>query len=133
MVVRLWLGGVVDRPASLPGAFHGVLHLVPFLAGGGQEVTTPGGPQVLLSRRTQASFQGYPVGKCNVSRRAEEASRVGTLISVRRILDVVASANAALSVRVAGARVRLNAVTARANQAPLAVNRAAAGAPVPRL
>src|SRR5699024_2680510 len=54
-------------------------------------------------------------------RRAEEATRAGRLISLRRIVGVVARAREVLPVRVAVARVRLNAIAAATSQAALAV------------
>ncbi len=54
-------------------------------------------------------------------RRAEVATRAGTVISLRRIVAVVALAICG-SVRLAAARVRLNAMTASTSQAALAVN-----------
>ena len=53
--------------------------------------------------------------------RAERAIRAGTLISFRRMVAVVALASVG-PVRVAAARVRLNAITARTSQAALAQN-----------
>src|SRR4051794_39522250 len=69
-----------------------------------------------------AVSQGQCRGRCNVRRRAEEAIRAGTLIKVRRMVAVRDLARAG-PVRVAAARVRLNAMTANTNQAALAVNR----------
>ena len=54
-------------------------------------------------------------------RRAEVATRAGTVISLRRIVAVVALARSG-PVRVAAARVRLNAMTASTSQAAFAVN-----------
>ena len=54
-------------------------------------------------------------------RRAEDAIRAGTVISLRRMVAVVALARSG-PVRVAAARVRLNAITASTSQAALAVN-----------
>src|SRR5699024_6450598 len=56
------------------------------------------------------------------SRRAEEAIRAGMLMSLRRIVAVVARAMLRFVVRVAAARVRLNAMTAQVSQAALALN-----------
>ena len=50
------------------------------------------------------------------------AIRAGTVISFRRIVVVVARARAGAFVRVAAARVRLNAITAQTSQAALALN-----------
>jgi len=57
-----------------------------------------------------------------VSRRAEEAIRAGTVIRVRRMVAVRALASRG-PVRVAAARVRLNAMAASTSQAALAENR----------
>ncbi|MBE1606967.1 hypothetical protein HEB94_003815 [Actinopolymorpha pittospori] len=54
-------------------------------------------------------------------RLAEVAIRAGTLTSVRRMVAVVALASVG-PVRVAAARVRLKAMTARTSQAALAAN-----------
>jgi len=69
-----------------------------------------------------AVSQGQSRGRCSVRRRAEDAIRAGTLIRVRRMVAVRDLARAG-PVRVAAARVRLNAITARTSQAALAVNR----------
>ena len=54
-------------------------------------------------------------------RRAEVATRAGTVISLRRIVAVVALARSGAAT-VPAARVRLNAMTASTSQAALAVN-----------
>ena len=56
-----------------------------------------------------------------MSCRAEDATRAGTWISLRRMVAVVAFARALAAVQ-AAARVRLNAMMARTSQAALAVN-----------
>jgi hypothetical protein len=56
-----------------------------------------------------------------VIRRAEAATRAGTAISLRRSVAVVARARCG-SLRLAAARVRLNAMTASTSQAALALN-----------
>ena len=66
--------------------------------------------------------QGQSRGRCKVRRRAEDAIRAGTLIRVRRTVAVRDLARAG-PVRVAAARVRLNAMTASTSQAALAVKR----------
>ena len=81
-----------------------------------------GGPQVRANRRVHSGCQGQVRGRCMVSRRAELASRAGTVISRLRMVPVVALARA-VSVSVAAARVRLNAMTASTSQALVAVNR----------
>jgi len=75
----------------------------------------------LASRFSQAVCQGHPVGRCRVTRRAEDEIRAGTVMTLRRIVAVVALARAG-PVMVAAARVRLNAMTARTSQAAFAVN-----------
>jgi len=112
--------------------FHGVF-VLGRLRQVGQVATVPGGPQVLLNSRAQSSFQGHLVGKWSVICRAEEAMRAGTPIRLRRIVAVVAFASEVLPVRVAAARVRLNAMTASTNQALFAANRPEAGAPAQML
>ena len=62
------------------------------------------------------------MGRCRRSRRAEVAIRAGTLMSLRRIVAVVAFASAAVLFKVPAARVRLKAITAQTSQAALAVN-----------
>lgn len=54
-------------------------------------------------------------------RRAEDATRAGTVTSLLRIVAVVARANSGAA-RVPAARVRLNAMTASTSQAALALN-----------
>ena len=56
-----------------------------------------------------------------MTRRAEDATRAGMVISLRRMVAVLDLARAA-PVRVAAARVRLNAITARTSHAELAAN-----------
>jgi hypothetical protein len=70
----------------------------------------------------QTLCPGQEVGRCRVSRRAEQASRAGTLISWVRFVPVVAFACNA-EARVPGARVRLNAIAVQASQAQLAQTR----------
>ena len=69
-----------------------------------------------------AVSQGQSRGRCRVRRRAEDAIRAGTVTSVRRMVAVRHLANRG-PVRVAAARVRLNAMTASTSQAALALNR----------
>ena len=74
-----------------------------------------------MNRRLHAVSQGQAVGRCRVTRRAEDATRAGTVISFLRIVAVVALARSAPAM-VAAVRVRLNAMMARTSQAALAVN-----------
>ena len=53
-----------------------------------------GGPQVWLNSWVHACCQGQFPGRCSVSRRAEDATRAGTAISVRRMVLVVALVSA---------------------------------------
>src|SRR5690606_17487390 len=62
------------------------------------------------------------VGRCSYSLRAELAIRAGMLMSLRRIVAVLAQARQGALVSVAAARVRLNAMTAQTSQAAFAVN-----------
>lgn len=112
-------GGRFFRPASLSGVPR-CCALAPVGAVGGQ-VVAGGGPQAVVNSCFQACCQGQFVGRCNRSRRAEDAIRAGTVIRVRRIVAVVALRNCA-PVMVAAARVRLNAIAARTSQAALAAN-----------
>jgi hypothetical protein len=80
-----------------------------------------GGLQPWVNSRSQAVSQGQAVGRCRVIRRAEEARRAGTVMSLRRMVAVVALARSG-PVRVAAARVRLSAITASTSQAALAAN-----------
>ena len=74
-----------------------------------------------MNSSVQALSQGHAVGRCSVTRRAEAATRAGTVINLRRIVAVVALASPG-PVMVAAARVRLNAITASTSQAAFAVN-----------
>lgn len=67
-------------------------------------------------------FPGQVVGRCRVSRRAEEEIRAGTVMRVRRIVAVLALAKDE-PVIVAATRVRLNAMVASTSHAPLAAKR----------
>jgi len=78
-----------------------------------------GGLFAAAANCSQAWCQGQPVGRCRVSRRAERASRPGTLMSWARIVPVVALAWNA-EAKVPAARVRLNAIAAQTSQALLA-------------
>jgi hypothetical protein len=66
-------------------------------------------------------WMGQVVGRCSVTRRAERASRPGTLMSWARMVPVVARASKA-EARVPAARVRLKAIAAQTSQALLAQN-----------
>ena len=81
-----------------------------------------GWPTGLVEQLGPGRCHGQARGRCMMRRRAVVAIRAGRLISWRRMVPVVALPSA-VSVRVAAARVRLNAITARASQAALAVNR----------
>ena len=74
-----------------------------------------------MNRRVHAICQGQTLGRCSVTRRAEVATRAGTVISLARMVAVVALARS-LPVVVAAVRVRLRAMTASTSQAALAVN-----------
>ena len=76
---------------------------------------------MLVNRRVQAVSHGHCSGRCRVTRRPEVAALAGTLISLRRIVPVVALRRRSSPVRVAPARVRLNAIAANTVQAALAV------------
>src|SRR3954453_19056315 len=116
--------GVMVRPV-FPGLPHQIL-LVPFE--GGAEIQTAAGAagrRVWSARRVHSARQGHRVGRCRVRRRAERAIRAGTMISRVRRVAVVATARAwpgRVAARAPAARSRLNAITARASQAALAVN-----------
>src|SRR5215218_7932096 len=88
---------------------------------GGQEVVVRGGPQVCVNSWVHRACQGQFFGRCSLSRRAEDATRAGTAISVRRMVAVVALASTPPA-RLAAARVRLKAITAQTSQALLAAN-----------
>src|SRR6267154_2368947 len=75
---------------------------------------------MLSNSMFHAVSHGQSVGRCSVSRRAEDAIRAGTEMSVRRMLAVVAFTNRGAPVRVAAARVRLNAITAQTSHAAFA-------------
>src|SRR3954447_11470144 len=90
-------------------------------AGCGQAVRSRGGSQTRSKRAIQAASQGQDFGRCRVMRRAENATRAGTVINLRRMVAVVAFARSGAA-RVPAARVRLNAITASTSQAALALN-----------
>src|SRR5215210_8341840 len=77
----------------------------------GQVAAGAGGPQVWLNSWVHAVRHGQSVGRCRVSRRAEQATRPGTVISVRRMVAVVALASLG-PLMAAAARVRLKAMQA---------------------
>ena len=83
--------GVGDRLASLPGRSTWS-SVVPVPAGVVRSSRAGGGPQTRVNRSVQAVSQGQAVGRCRVSRRAEDAIRAGTVISLRRMVAVVALA-----------------------------------------
>ena len=82
-------------------------------------VVARGGPQTRVNSSVQVECHGQVVGRCRMRRRAVEAILAGTVISLRRIVTVVAFARVSPA-RVAAARVRLNAMTACTSQAALA-------------
>lgn len=92
-------------------------------------MTAVGGPQMRAKSRVQAVSQGQRAGTCSMMRRAEDATRAGTVISLRRIVAVVALAGPG-PVMVAAARVRLNAITTSTSQAAFAATPLRAGARV---
>ena len=69
-----------------------------------------------MNGSVHGSCQGQPVGRCSFSCLAEDAMRAGTMISLRRMVAVVALASDGPAT-FAAARVRLNAMTARTSQA----------------
>src|SRR5690606_19403033 len=68
----------------------------------GQAARTGGGSLTRSNSAAQALSQGQDWGRCKVIWRAEVATRAGTMISLRRIVAVVAFANSR-SVRLAAA------------------------------
>lgn len=86
----------------------------------GQAVS--GGPcNVPFRSCRQTGVQGQVVGRCSLTRRAERASRPGTLMSRARMVPVVARAWKA-EARVPAARVRSKAIAAQTSQALLGPN-----------
>jgi len=118
-VVRVGLGGRGWSPGLDVGVFHVGLGCA--VAAACQGVVVVGGPLVRMNSWVQACCQGQFVGRCRVRRLAEDAIRAGMVISLRRMVAVVALA-IAVPAAVAAARVRLNAMTARTSQAAFAVN-----------
>jgi len=99
--VRLFHGGVFPRGWLWPG---------------GQVVVA------VAQRSCHAGAQGQSVGRCSTSRRAEVATRAGMATSwVRRVAQRAFACRAPAAA--AAARSRLNAMQARASQAPLAWKR----------
>lgn len=72
-------------------------------------------------RFAYAVSQGHRLGKCRIIFRAEVATRAGTLMSLARIVPVLA-ADSPAPARVAAALVELKAMTARTSQAALVLN-----------
>ncbi len=107
--------------ASLSGVFHGGAPVAQRWLLGGQVAWAGGGSLTRSNRVVQSVSQGHAWGRCRTILRAEVATRAGTVIRVRRMVAVVALAIAG-PLRVAAARVRLNAITARTSQAAFAVN-----------
>src|SRR5215204_3012071 len=100
--------------------FRGVL-VVLLSQLGGQDARDLGGSVTRSKRWVQAISHGQAVGRCNLTRRPDFATRAGTVMSLRRIVAVVALASCG-SVRLAAARVRLNPITASTSHAAFAVN-----------
>jgi len=121
---------VADRPASLSGCSTESPCSCRRRLGGQVRPLAGGGPQACRKSSVQASSQGQSRGRCRMTRRAEDAIRAGTWMSLRRVVAVVALAKAvpvavgsvSPAARVAAARVRLNAMTASTSQAVFAVN-----------
>ena len=89
---------------------------------GGQERTGTGGSQpARLNRFVQAVSQCQSSGRCRMILRADVAILAGMVMSLRRIVPVVAFAKPWPAV-VAAARGRLNAMTAKTSQALFAAN-----------
>src|SRR3954471_2761834 len=112
--------GVVGRPASLRGCSAWGLRSGRWSAwwsgcGGGRW------PADMGEQAAPWCLPGPVAGQVEVIRRADEAIRAAMLMSLRRIVGVVALARL-LPVRVAAARVRLNAITAQTSQAAFAAN-----------
>jgi len=89
-----------------------------------------GGLFAVVSICSHAFCQGHAVGRCITSRRAERASRAGTVMSWARMVPVVARAWK-LEARAPAVRVRLKAMAAQTSQALLA-QKCPAGAPADR-
>ena len=75
---------------SLSGVVHLVLGSRSGGLLGGQAARTGGGSLTRSNSAVQALSQGQAGGRCRVIRRAEVATRAGTMISLRRIVAVVA-------------------------------------------
>ena len=107
-----------DRPTSLSGAFHvGVPRVAPSWGWVGRTGSGPGRVGDAVEQSGPRVVPGPASGRCKVIRRAEDATRAGTWISLRRTVAVVAFAIFGVAVRVAAARVRLNVMTASTPQA----------------
>jgi hypothetical protein len=113
--------GREDPPDLCVRVFHWVSSVAQRWLLGGQAARAGGGSLTRSNSAVQAVSQGQDFGRCRVIRRAEVATRAGTVISLRRMVGVVALASCG-SVRLAAARVRLNAMTASTSQAAFAVN-----------
>jgi len=84
-------------------------------------VRNDGGAAGVLVKLLPGGPPGPPAGRCRIRRRAERATRAGTLIScVRRVASRALAWK--VEARVPAARVRLNAKAASTSQAALAVN-----------
>ena len=113
-------GARIGRISVHPFVPLGVLVAQRWLLGG-QAARRGGGSLTRSNSAVQSACQDHDLGRCRVTRREEVAARAGTVISLRRMVAVVAFAICG-SVRLAAARARLNAMTASASQAALAVN-----------
>ena len=78
-----------DGPASLSGCSTVGRRSCRRRRGGQVRAAAAGGPQPSVNSWVHAVSQGQSFGRCKVIRRAEDAIRAGTVISVRRIVAVV--------------------------------------------
>src|SRR3954447_25990331 len=89
-----WELGLCRGQAGLPDlavrVFHGDPRVAPLSPLGGQAAVGNGGSLSGVNGAVQVCSQGQDRGRCSVSRRAEVATLAGTLISLRRIVSVVA-------------------------------------------
>lgn len=83
----MWLEG---RPASLQGGCSTCGSPVRSWSGRGDQSVGVGGLQVWSNRLSHWGCQGEATGRCRVIRRADDAIRAATLMSLRRMVPVVA-------------------------------------------
>ena len=83
---------MVVRRTSLSGSFHVGSWVAQRWLLGGQAGGGGGGSLTRSNSVVQAVSQGQAFGRCRVIRRAEVATRAGTVISLRRMVAVVAFA-----------------------------------------